>query len=191
MAADRLELIRLIQRERCAPRADAVKLGAGGETDIYLDIKGLLTNRNRMQTAAKALLYHMYQNGYLAWDGAPTAIGGPTMGADVLSHAAVLNTTRSLRWFSVRSRPKITHGLGKWIEGAELGPRDHVILTDDVVNSGDSLAEAYEVVVERTGANILAVMPLVDRGDSAASRFPCAYLPVITYADLEIQPLSA
>jgi orotate phosphoribosyltransferase len=192
MGNAREDLIRLIRRERCDKRSAPVKLGPGGETDVYLDIKGLVTNYVRMRMVADAMWEHLYNLGLDAWEpNGPTFIGGPTMGADVISHALVCTNMAMgpWRWFSVRDHPKITHGLGKWIEGAELGKGDRVVLTDDVVNSGESLMEAHEIV-ERTGAEVVAVVPLVDRGDSAAERFGVTpYHPLITHADLGIEPL--
>jgi orotate phosphoribosyltransferase len=179
----RVELIDLIRRERCDRRSAPVQLGPGGETDVYLDIKGLLITTRRMKLTANALLRHMFD-----LDIRPSAIGGPTMGADVLSHAVVMESSYAGEWFSVRDHPKITHGLGKWIEGAALGEGDKVILTDDVVNTGESLWEAAEIV-SRTGADIIAIMPLVDRGDAASKLFSRNYYPLMTYADLGIEPL--
>lgn len=183
--ADLVKLLKDAARERPI----RVRLSTGEETTSYLDVKSILTTRWRMSIAAEVMCRWMNNLGF-EW---PTAIGGPTMGADVLSHAIVMQSTKPFKWFSVRDHPKVTHGLGKWIEGAALGPKDEVILTDDVANSGQSLIEAYEIV-SRTGAKVLAVMPLVDRAGVAAARFeklPTIYCPVITNSDLGIGPLRA
>lgn len=114
------------------------------------------------------------------------AVGGPTMGADVISHT--LACTHYLDWFSVRSEPK-DHGLQKLIEGAELGRSDRVLLTDDVVSTGASLRNAFDTV-RSTGAEIIAIMPLVDRAGVAEQKFAgVPYFPLFTYDELGLKAL--
>ena len=102
--------------------------------------------------------------------------------------------TAEWKWSIVRDAPK-THGLGRMFVGAEPGPGDKVILTDDVVSSGKSLQEAFSRIID-TGAEVIAVVPLVDRADKGAEFFvnevaPIPYLPVLTYEDLDLPPLGA
>lgn len=186
----RSQLIELIKEVGGRYRETPVKLAGGGETHIYLDIKGVLDRGSRLTLAAKALALHMEE---LAGINQVTAIGGPTMGADVLAHgvAAFNLNGRDLKWFAVRDHAKTDHGLGRWIEGAELGPDDYVILTDDVASTGKSLIEAYERITA-TGAHVVAVMPLVDRAGKTGPRFEelgVPYFPLIEYAELGIESL--
>lgn len=193
---NRDKLIELIREVGGRYRETPVKLAGGGETHIYLDVKGILTNGERLRLAAEAMVEHLLSHQDVPSFGRITAIGGPTMGADVLAHAATMvypAYTRNLSWFAVRDFAKTDHGLGRWIEGAELGPEDKVIITDDVASTGKSLVEAYERVVE-TGAQVLAIVPLVDRADKAEKRLRDAgitvpYLPVIRYPELGIEAL--
>lgn len=201
---NRDQLIELIHEVGGRYRETPVKLAGGGETHIYLDIKGVLDRASRVNLASRAMIDKLAE---LQQSGIPsdeaTAIGGPTMGADVLSHALVLWTSmfpgakthpeEDFKWFSVRDHAKTDHGLGRWIEGAELGPDDKVILTDDVASTGKSLVEAYERIVE-TGAQVLAIVPLVDRADKAEkllrdNGITVPYLPVIRYSELGIEAL--
>lgn len=179
-----------MMRDLAARRRDEpIVLATGEKTHVYLDVKGVLTERGRMNIAADAMNAHVAQF-------KPTAIGGPTMGADVLSHVMVSRPRgRDLKWFSVRDKRKTTHGLGLWIEGHRLGPDDRVVITDDVANSGKSLVEAYERIVE-TGATVVAVAPFVDRSGVALERiigsiqgFSAFYAPLMTYEDLGLEPL--
>jgi orotate phosphoribosyltransferase len=121
------------------------------------------------------------------------AVGGPTMGADVVGHGMVAHHPNpDMGWFTVRDQPKTTHGLGKWIEGTEIGPNHSVILTDDVADSGKSLVDAYHKV-KGTGAQVSAVMPVVDRGNRTRQQFDALgvpYHPLMNYEDLGINPLS-
>lgn len=178
-----------MMREAGKKRDQPIMLATGEETWVYLDGKGFLTTRWKLNLAADAMLQHVLPL-------KPTAIGGPTMGADMLSHVMVSRAWQDeqLAWFSVRDKRKTTHGLGLQIEGHRLGPNDKVIVTDDVANSGKSLIEACLHVWD-TGATILAVAPFVDRsglaGEKIESVLGIPFLPLMTYEDLGIEPLAA
>lgn len=185
----------LIRTYGACKRPEPVRLGTGELTWIYLDVKGILVDGNRLHIAARALEEHIEKH-----LGAPTikAIGGPTMGADVLSHAVAMRDTglrHSWKWLSVRDTRKTTHGLGRWIEGYQPHEGDRVVLTDDVANSGKSLVDAWDRITD-TGAKIVAIMPLVDRSGRAEERLRAAgimapYIPVMDYNDLGLLPLQA
>ncbi|MBO0676750.1 hypothetical protein JRC04_04660 [Mycolicibacterium sp. S2-37] len=170
------------------PRDQPVKLAAGGETDVYLDVKGVLVDRFRMKVAAEAMLVHIHRY-------RPTTIGGPTMGADVLSQPMVMVNHKldNLTWFSVRSARKTTHGLGLWIEGHRVGPGDRVVIMDDVASSGKSLLDAWDHINE-AGAETVAICPFVDRAGKAEallreSGYEGPYAPLMTYEDLGLAAL--
>lgn len=173
---------------RSARGLPPVKLKGGGTTDIYLNPKTILSTNGNMKLASQAMLEHAKVHGIDY-----NAVGGPTMGGDVLSHGMVAHSDNpDLAWFSVRDKPKTDHGLGNMIEGAELGPQHRVILTDDVADSGKSLEEAYHHIIN-TGAQVSAVMPMVERGDRTAARFAALgvpYHPLMNYNDLGIGTLS-
>lgn len=190
LLSKKTQLIELLKDVGGRYREQPVRLATGEDTHVYLDVKGVLDRGSRMTLASRALALHLED---LAGINQVTVIGGPTMGGDVLSHAIVMDNLnmRNWRWFSIRDQVKLDHGMGKWIEGAELGPDDYVIITDDVANSGQSLLQAIERV-QATGAKIVAVMPLVDRSDQAGPKVEALgipYLPLLTSADLGLEPL--
>ena len=154
------QLIALLKLRGTMERAVPVRLATGEETKIYLDVKGVLHDGEAMLVAAKAMIEHLVENKVPY----TTAVGGPTMGADILAHtlvviAAQVRPGEDNNWFSIRDHIKTDHGMGKLIEGYDLGPADTVVITDDVANSGKSLVEAVEAV-RATGATVLAVKPL-------------------------------
>lgn len=185
MSAQRQALITLIKDLGCEEHDDPVKLAGGDESNIYLDIPRTLGYGRRLRLAAAAIGEWIDLHVTVP----VTAIGGPALGSISLSTAVAMRNL-NLKWFTVRPVLK-DHGIPKLIEGADLGEGDSVILTDDVVNTGESLLHAYEVVCE-TGATVLAVVPLVDRAGLAQARFEALdvdYWPVITYLDLNLDPI--
>ncbi|MDA8401021.1 MAG: orotate phosphoribosyltransferase [Actinomycetota bacterium] len=93
-----------------------------------------------------------------------TAVGGMTMGADPLSFAlagAAAVRGQNLKAFSVRKEAK-DHGVLGRIAGV-LDPGDRVVLTEDTVTRGRTLAEAAEVV-RGVGAQPVLMLAVVDRG---------------------------
>lgn len=117
------------------------------------------------------------------------AVGGLTLGADALSVgvAAVSDTS----WFVVRKERK-EHGTKRRIEGARIGPETKILVVDDVVTTGGSILTAFDAV-EATGADIVAAVTLVDRGESARGKLEdrgVPYFPMATYEDLGMEPVT-
>ena len=173
---------------RAEGRAGEVVCAGGEKTSSYLDLKGCFTNGFTMKYIAEAFMNYSR----LLWSSPPfNAVGGPTMGADFLSHAiAIKQAHYNVHWFSVRDEPK-DHGLQRLIEGVTLAPHHRVLLVDDVVSSGKSLLKAYDAVWD-TGAQIVAVMPIVDRAGIAETSFlerGVPYHPLFTHHELGIDPL--
>ena len=116
-----------------------------------------------------------------------TAIGGLTVGADPVAYgvAAVAATRgRKLRSFTIRKESK-DHGVTGRLAGP-LRAGDRVVVTEDTVTRGTSLFEAVEVVRE-LGAEVVLIMPLVDRGGTCAAMAAgagIAYRPLVTALDL-------
>ena len=116
-----------------------------------------------------------------------TAIGGLTVGADPVAYAvaAVAATKgRQLRSFTIRKEAK-DHGVTGRIAGP-LRPGDKVVVTEDTVTRGTSLFEAVHVCQE-FGAEVVLIMPLVDRGGTCAAMAAdagIAYRPLVTAIDL-------
>lgn len=178
-------LIRTL-RQRAARCEEAVTCSAGEQTTTYLDVPGALQDAYALKLATQVLRVHLLYLGL-----SPTAIGGPTTGAiPLVVGAAMRHHDDDFRWFIVRDKIK-EHGLRRQFVGAEPNALDRVVLVDDVASSGKSLFEAYRVVVA-TGAQVVAVVPLVDRGTNAAPRFAdygVLYSPVLIYRDLDLPPL--
>lgn len=191
MSSNKEQLIKLIN-ERKVVKTEAVTTSAGEQTTTYLDIPGVLQDRNSLALVGMVLANHLAEHNVL-WR--PTMVVGPMTGSIPLVTALATSefVSPDYKWSIIRDEIK-DHGLGRAYVGAEPGPGDKVIVVDDVADSGRSLAEAA-FRVQQTGAQVIAVVPLVDRGDRAAKQFEqevfanTAYLPVITYSELGLEPL--
>jgi orotate phosphoribosyltransferase len=134
-------------------------LKSGRESNWFIDSKQTICAPGIMADVADLVLAAMPSDA--------TAIGGLTMGADGVSFitagvAAIRG--RSLSAFSVRKEVK-DHGAGGRIAG-RLQPGDRVVITEDTVTRGTSLLEAAHVVQE-FGAEVVALIAVVDRGGTA------------------------
>jgi orotate phosphoribosyltransferase len=141
-------------------RGDFV-LKSGRRSGWFIDAKQTTCRPEGMLLVADALLAVLPDD--------VTAIGGLTMGADAVAFgtAAVAATRgRPLRSFSVRKEAK-GHGGGGRLAGA-LEPGDRVAITEDAVTRGVSMLEAVEVV-RSCGAEPVLLVPVVDRGGTAAA----------------------
>jgi len=146
-------------------------LKSGKPTDWFIDAKQTTCRADGMVLVADAAL--------AALPAEVTALGGLTMGADAMAFgvAAIAATRgRELRSFSVRKEVK-DHGGGGRIAGA-LEPGDKVVITEDAVTRGVSMLEAAEVV-QAAGAEVVLLMPLVDRGRTVAALAAEVGLPVL------------
>ncbi|MCY3563027.1 MAG: orotate phosphoribosyltransferase [Acidimicrobiia bacterium] len=162
---------------------EPIELASGALSSHFVDGKEALAAWKDLRLACEAIVERVADAGH-RFD----AVGGLTLGADALSVgiAAVSDT----KWFVVRKEAK-ERGTRRSIEGARIGPDDRVLLVDDVVTTGGSMLKALDAI-QQTGAEIVAAVTLVDRGDSARPRLDSlgiAYYPMATYESLGIEPV--
>ena len=90
----------------------------------------------------------------------------------------------------MRKKPK-GRGTNKLIEGSPIGAGDRCLVVEDAITTGGSLLKAVDEV-EATGAKVVAVSTLVDRGEIAKPLIESRgilYYPIATYLDLGIEPV--
>ena len=184
-AGYREAVVRLLRERGYVRRDEPFQLSSGEWSQDYVDGKRALAAGPALRTAAEAVIA-MAADAGARFD----AVGGLTMGADPLAHAVAVVSGAS--WFSVRKQAK-GHGRRQLVEGAALGPDTAVLLLEDVITTGGSVLQALDAV-EATGAPVVLVTTLLDRGDQAAARLAARgvpYAPLATYRDLQIAPVGA
>jgi orotate phosphoribosyltransferase len=160
---------------------EPVQLASGEWSLDFVDAKRALQNGSDLALACRAMLELV--------DGIEfDAVGGLTLGADQFAHVIAVLAER--RWFVVRKSVK-GRGTNRRVEGADVREGVKVLLVDDVVTTGSSIKEAYDVIRE-LGAVVTGAVTLVDRGETAKQLFKAEGIPyfsVATYADLGIDPV--
>ena len=164
--------------EHSVRRGDFV-LKSGARSDWFIDSKQTACDPDGIVLMAAAALAVIPPGA--------NAIGGLTVGADPVAYgvAAVAATQgRHLHSFTIRKESK-DHGVTGRLAGP-LAAGDRVVITEDTVTRGTSLFEAVEVVQE-LGAEVVLIMPLVDRGGTCAAMADAAgipYRPLVTAPEL-------
>ena len=179
------EAIRRVATRGLERREEPFRLASGQLSHDYIDGKFAIDSGPSLLVVCQAILELVDEAGIEF-----TAVGGVTMGSDALTHGVAL--VSGARWFTVRKEPK-QRGREQWVEGTRLGPEDQVLLVEDVVTTGASIMKAYDKATE-AGATVVCVVPMVDRGDSGRELFEplgVRYLPLMTYRDLDIEPVRA
>jgi len=176
------DLIRTRGHER---REEPFKLASGQLSHDYIDGKYAVDTGERLEIVSRAVAELATEHG-IEFD----AVGGLTMGADPLAHGVALVTGKA--WFSVRKEQK-QRGREQWVEGTRLTEGLRVLLVDDVISTGGSTALAMDRITP-LGVVVTGVIPMVDRGDVAATLFAERNVPfvaLVTYSDLGIEPIKA
>lgn len=179
----REEVARIVREKGLLRLPEPVQLASGAMSQDFVDGKRAVADGPDLALACRAILETADELG-ADYD----AVGGMTLGADPFAHA--LAVIAGTRWFVVRKAVK-GRGTNQRVEGTAIGEGNRVLLIEDVVTTGGSVREAYEIV-RSTGATVAAVVALVDRGDIAGRFFSAEGVPygaVITYRDLGIDPV--
>lgn len=179
----REQVIDLIARKGYSRRDEPFQLSSGEWSHDYIDCKYAVEEGDDLKLVAEAVIDLADRLG-ITFD----AVGGLTLGADSTAHAIALVGRK--RWFSVRKETK-KHGKQKMVEGANLSPKDRILLVDDVATTGESIMKAVHAL-EEIGANIVLTVPVVDRGDVTRAQLEqkgIPYEPILTYLDLGILPV--
>ncbi len=126
---------------------EPVQLASGDWSRDFVDAKRALQQGADLEIACRAMLE-------VAEGVEFDAVGGMTLGADQFAHVIAVLARR--RWFVVRKAAK-GRGTNKRVEGADVGDGVKVLLVDDVVTTGATVAAASRALKE-AGASAVHVV---------------------------------
>jgi len=149
-------------------------LASGIRSDYYIDAR-----RTTMTAIGQLLVGRVAYETIRAHGLDPTHVGGLTLGADPIAYAIAHRSALEdspIDGFTVRKRPK-EHGTGGRIEGG-LPPTGRALMVEDTMTTGRSTQQAIDAV-RAHGSEIVGVLTLVDRSESAAAFYEKQGLPLI------------
>jgi orotate phosphoribosyltransferase len=176
----RRQLLELLRQKSFHYRPDKpFKLVSGRESPYYIDCRPTTHNARGLALIGE-IVFGLIRDLEVA------AIGGLTMGADPIAHAAALTSYlkgQPINAFSVRQKPK-EHGAGGLLVG-DVNPGDRAVVVEDVVTTGGSALRAVAAARE-FGLEVVKVLILVDRqegGKEALAREVPQVEAVFTISD--------
>jgi len=166
-AADRLRLRDLVATRSLL--SGQFTLASGRQSGLFFDMKRTMLDPEGANLIAAAVLNAI-------GDRPVDAVGGLVMGAVPIVAVVCARSFpgRPLQGFFVRKEAK-DHGTARRIDG-NLAAGARVIILEDVTTTGASALLAVDAVRE-AGAEVLAVLTLVDRMEGAAAAFAAAGVP--------------
>jgi len=160
-------------------------LSSGQESPWYFDVKSVLLNGIGNMAVGTGLAHRLVEvlppkTAYIA--------GGPANAAYLLVGHLLQNGVLDSA-FVVRKETK-GHGLGNKVDGVEPREGDNVVVLEDVITTGKSLVPTLQLV-ERAGATLVAIVPVVDRNegdhvDFASFREQGLVKPLLTKVDFAL-----
>jgi len=176
--------LRELLRERSVTRGDFT-LASGRRATFYIDARRTTMSGEGLVVIGALGLARLTARGW-----APDLVGGLTLGADPVAYAVAAAARAQgmpLDAFSVRKEAK-AHGTGKRIEGC-FRPGAAVVVVEDVITTGHSVAEAITAVTAE-GGRVLGVLAVVDREEGGRTTLEQAGHPVealVTATDLGLR----
>ncbi|MDQ8191037.1 orotate phosphoribosyltransferase [Roseibacillus persicicus] len=158
------ELKAILQKKSI--RTGDFTLASGKKSDFYVDCR-VTTMDCRGAILVGEVGYAAVTEKIAELSEKPVAIGGMTMGADPISLAIAMESSRQnnpLQMFSVRKEAK-KYGTGKRVEG-NFNSGDTIILVEDTATTGGSTIKAMDAI-EAEGGKVAFVLILVDRQEGA------------------------
>jgi len=141
-----------------AIKRQIVVLSSGKKSDVYYDIRELMSDPEQMLLVAQVFIDKIREIGNIR------SIGGLATGSISISSVVQYHALRDYKFllntFYVRKNRK-NYGMQKQVEGIIKPP---VAILDDVLYSGTSISIAL-TELDRINVPVSAVIPLIFRGD--------------------------
>lgn len=136
-------------------------LSSGKKSNYYLDARLVTLSAEGAFLCGKLIRD-------LVSDKSPTAIGGPTLGADPMVGAigaVSFLEGKPVKTFIIRKEAK-GHGKGRMVEGPELTAKDNIVVIDDVATTGKAFIHSIDALA-LDGLKPAACVCIIDRQDGA------------------------
>lgn len=173
MSKPREELLQMLRE--LSVRHGRIVLSSGKESDFYVDAKQTLLHPDGMALTGTVLVDVWQELGERI-----DAVGGPTLGADPMTCAFVLQARRRghmLPGFFIRKEPK-GHGTMAFIEGTKsLKAGSRVLVLEDVITTGGSAVRGIDRLRE-AGFEVAHLICLVDRMEGGKAAIEAAGVQV-------------
>jgi len=150
-------------------------LASGATSDYYVDARVTTMSAEGQVLVGKVGYRAIVESGL-----DPTHVGGLTLGADPISYAIAHRSALEgspIDGFTVRKREK-EHGTGQRVEGG-VTSKSRCLLIEDTMTTGRSTLKALEAV-RAIGADVLGVLTLVNRSESAETFYAQQGLPLVS-----------
>lgn len=152
-----------------------VVLSSGKTSDFYVDCKQTILHPDGMALTGTVLVDEWQQQG-LEID----AVGGPTLGADPMTCAFVLQARKrgmKLPGFFIRKEAK-GHGTMAYVEGTKsMTPGSRVLVLEDVITTGGSSIRCIGHLRD-AGFEVVHLFCLVDRLEGGREAIEAIGVPV-------------
>ncbi len=158
------------------------RLGSGGSSPYYLDIRVLLNDGVALSKIARLILKRIPREANLV--GGMIASSVPISSAIILTCAWDASLGRELHGFWVRAEEK-PHGLRGLVSGT-VHPGDRAVVVDDVITQGNSVLRVVDALAELE-AHVVKVVAVVDRGEGAREKLNqrgIPFDPLLTIQDV-------
>ena len=155
-------------------------LASGKKSDFYVDCR-CSTIHARGAILIGELGYELVCEKAQELGITPDSVGGMTLGADPITLAIAMESSRSagalpLRPFVVRKEAK-AHGMGRQIEG-NFRDGDQVVVIEDTATTGGSALKAIKAI-EEAGGKVAFCVVLVDRQEGGVDHIEAQGYPTV------------
>lgn len=172
---------------RQSVRTGDFTLASGARSTYYIDARRTTMSSEGQFLTGKVCWEALQDTGFEV-----SHVGGLTMGADPIAYAIAHRSwleDSPVNGFSIRKEPK-GHGTEQQVEGG-LPPGARCLIVEDSMTTGSSALKACRIV-EEIGAEVVAVLTLVDReegGEACLAGAGYPFLAIFTGRELKASHL--
>ena len=166
-------------RRYCFLTGKKFTLSTGSRSPYYFDCKRATLNGEFLSWLAEYILTAVLPT----LEDKPNVVGGLTLGADFMTAALVMKaaeTAVDIKEGSIVRKEKKKHGTAAIIENELKEGKKRILVVDDVITSGSSIAAACDEF-QRADYKPVALLTIVDREGGGVAKLKRRFsLPIIS-----------